>query len=71
MDKFLTQNECDRCKGPLTVRIMSRLNTDCICLACAEKEKEHPLYKEAVEAERQEVLKGNYNYPGLLYGKKL
>ena len=39
MDWFFTQNTCDRCGGSLSGgRIMSMLNTDCLCLACKEKE---------------------------------
>jgi hypothetical protein len=44
---------------------MSRFNTDIICTKCEEKEKAHPRYKEAWEAELREVQAGNYNYPGI------
>lgn len=72
MDKFYTQKTCDRCGGSLKGgRIMSMLNTDCLCLACKKKEKEHPHYKEAVKAELEEVKKGNYNYEGLLKEQKI
>lgn len=67
MDKFFTQKTCDRCSGSLEGgRIMSKLNTDCLCLTCKKKEKQHPRYKEAVKAELEEVKKGNYSYEGLL-----
>ena len=72
MDKFFTQKKCDRCGTSLAQgRIMSMLNTDCICLKCKEKEKQDPLYKKAVETELEEVKKGNYNYEGLKQGKQL
>ena len=48
-------------------RTMSRFNTDCLCLACAEAEKYHPRYREAVEAELAEIRKGNYNFKGIGY----
>ncbi len=67
MDKFFTQKTCDRCGGSLDgARIMSMLNTDCLCLYCKKKEKQHPKYREATDAELAEVKKGNYNYQGLL-----
>ncbi len=72
MDKFFTQKTCDRCGGSLAGgRIMSILNTDCLCLECKEKEKEDPRYKEAAKAEIKQVRKGNYNYEGLLQEQKI
>lgn len=66
MDKFFSQRFCDRCGGSLEQgRIMSMLNTDCICLACKEKEKSRSDYKEAAAAELEEIKKGNYNYKGI------
>ncbi len=40
-------------------------NTDCICLACKEKEMARSDYAKAVKAEREELKKGNYNYKGI------
>lgn len=66
MDKFFTQKSCDRCGGSLEKgRIMSMFNEDCICLTCKEKETKEADYKEAVEAELEEVKRGNYNYKGI------
>ena len=66
MDKFFSQSFCDRCGGSLDQgRIMSMLNTDCICLACKEKEKASSDYEEASKAELEEIKKGNYNYKGI------
>lgn len=42
---------------------MSMYNEDCICLRCKERKRSD--YKEAVEAEYEEVKKGNYNYKGI------
>lgn len=69
-DEFLSQEKCSRCGGPLYARTMSRMNEDILCMDCAELEKSHPRYKEAVEAERKCVKAGNYNYPGLFAGKR-
>jgi hypothetical protein len=56
---------CDRCYQAAQISIMSRFNTDTICMACEEKEKAHPRYKEAQAAELRAVQAGNYNYPGI------
>ena len=66
MDKFFTQTKCDRCGGNLEKgRTMSIFNTECICMECKEKERKDPQYKEAVQKEREELLRGNTNYPGI------
>jgi hypothetical protein len=44
---------------------MSRFNTQDLCMKCLEKEKKHPKYKEAAEAELRAVQAGNYNFPGI------
>jgi hypothetical protein len=66
MDRFFTQKYCDRCGGSLeNGRIMSMFNTDCICIECKEKEMKRSDYLKAVEAEQDEIRKGNYNYKGI------
>ncbi len=66
MDDFFKRKTCQRCGGLLTGgRTMSRFNEDCICMDCAKKEKEHPRYKEAVEAEMAAIKQGNMNFPGI------
>lgn len=66
MDRFFTQRLCDRCRGSLKEgRTMSVFNTDCICLACKEKEMARSDYDEAVKAEQEEIRKGNYNFKGI------
>ena len=68
MDRFFTQNNCDRCRGELTGgRTMSMFNEDCICMECARKERERPDYKDAVEADHAEIKRGNYNFKGIGY----
>lgn len=57
--------ECQRCHCKMTSHIMSRFNTDVICMECHRREQAHPMYKEAVEAELNEVKRGNYNYAGI------
>lgn len=66
MDKFFTQKHCDKCSGSLDKgRIMSRFDTSCLCMECSEKEKDEPDYKKAVEAEHEEIKKGNFNFRGI------
>ena len=66
MDKFFTQKYCDRCGKDLKGgRIMSMFNTDCICLECCDKEKKDKDYKKALDADREEIKKGNYNFKGI------
>lgn len=57
--------KCDRCGKETTTTICSMFSTEMICMACKEKERKHPMYEEAREAERQAVLKGNYNFEGI------
>lgn len=56
---------CDRCGKETSVFRMSFFNTDNCCPACLKKEMLHPQYEEAKEKEREEVLKHNYNFPGI------
>lgn len=66
MDRFFNQKYCDRCGKDLkNSRIMSMFNTDCICLDCKDKERSDPDYQKAVDAELEEVKKGNYNFKGI------
>jgi hypothetical protein len=57
--------KCPRCKEESTGSIMSMFNTETICFGCKEKERAHPKYKEAQEAERREVQQGNRNFRGI------
>lgn len=66
MDKFFTQEICDRCGGSLEGgRIMSMFNTQCICMKCKKEEKKDKDYEVARDREIEEVRKGNYNYKGI------
>lgn len=66
MDKFFTQENCDRCGKSLKGgRIMSMFNNDCICMDCKKKECADPEYKKAQDADIAEIRKGNYNFKGI------
>lgn len=63
----MLNQKCARCGVPLesVVHTTSMFNKDVICVDCKDREKRHPLYEKAVKVEREEVLKGNYNYEGI------
>ena len=66
MKHFFTQVFCDRCNSDLKAgRTMSMFSTECICMKCKEEEKKDIDYAHAAEVERQEMLKGNYNFKGI------
>ena len=66
MDRFFSQKTCDRCGAGLSGgRIMSMYSTECICMDCKEKERNRADYKQAAQAELDEVRKGNTNYKGI------
>lgn len=68
MDRFFSQKYCDRCRGDLkNGRTMSMFNEECICMECATKEISHDKYKDAVDADCEEIKKGNYNFKGIGY----
>jgi hypothetical protein len=46
---------------------MSFFNTQMICMDCVEKERKHPDYQKAKDAEHAAVLRGDYNYQGIGY----
>lgn len=72
MDTYFTQKYCDRCGGSLEKgRIMSMFNEDCICMDCKAKERKRPDYRKALEADRAEIKKGNYNFKGIGYREEV
>lgn len=56
---------CDRCGVKTWATVMSYFNTDVICFACRNKEREHPDYEKARTAEENAVKAGNLNFPGI------
>lgn len=56
---------CDRCKQETDVTIMSRFNTDILCIDCEEAERKDPCYQEAVQAELEACRRGDFNFPGI------
>jgi hypothetical protein len=56
---------CERCHAPGVPLIMSRFNTQMICLPCETRERAHPAYAAAARAELEAVRRGERNFPGL------
>ena len=66
LDKFYTQQFCDRCHGSLKDgRTMSMFNEQCICMKCKEAETRREDYQKAVDADREEIKKRNWNFKGI------
>ena len=57
--------KCPRCGNETNAWIMSKFNTEEICLGCKDLERAHPLYAEADRAETAAVKRGDLNYPGV------
>lgn len=64
-DPFFSKKHCDRCGAELTVRTMSMLNEDVICMRCKEKERQRPDYCKAVEADNAAIRRGDRNFKGI------
>lgn len=56
---------CDRCNAEMNTYIMSMFNIQEICVDCEEKERKHPNYPKAVQAEHSACISGNFNFPGI------
>ena len=56
---------CHRCGNETLATIMSTFNTESICMPCCLKERQHPDYERACQAERAAVMRGDYNFPGI------
>ena len=65
-DNAIKHTKCDRCGKDLRRgQIMSRFNTQVICLDCADKEEKDTRYAVAKAAEQEAVLRGDYNFLGV------
>lgn len=57
--------KCQRCGTETNIFTGSWFTDELICKPCADKEKAHPMYKEAKRIEHEHVVNGNYNFPGI------
>ena len=56
---------CDRCGKKAMGHGMSYFNTEECCTPCLRKEREHPDFQKAQDAEEDQVRSGNYNFAGI------
>lgn len=56
---------CERCGNDTLGYITSMFNTETICFECKDKEKNHPDYQKAVDADNEQIRAGNYNFEGI------
>ena len=56
---------CHLCGQKTISQSMSFFNTDMCCSDCLDKEKKHPKYQEARDAEEAAVRRGETNFPGI------
>lgn len=63
--------ECGRCKVETGTQRMSIFNVEMLCIPCKNKERDHPQYELAHEAERAACQRGDYNFPGIGLPKDL
>lgn len=61
----MRDGRCDRCGQPTTVFRMSMFNTEMCCKDCLNAESKREDYERAREAERNEILRGNFNFKGI------
>ena len=61
----LNPHRCQRCQATTDHTIMSMFNTQIISMACKDKERRHPRYHEAVNADCEAVQRGNTNFLGI------
>jgi len=56
---------CERCRQPAQVFTGSIFNQQLVCVPCVLKERAHPRFLEAAEAEAAAVRRGEFNFPGI------
>ena len=57
--------KCERCGRDDLVSCCSYFNTQQICGECEDRERDHPDYEKAKQAECEAVARGDCNFPGI------
>ncbi len=65
MNESPVSSKCQRCNKEAIFTMMSIFNTEMICDVCQQKERQHPMFQKARQAEQDAISKGDYNYPGI------
>jgi len=58
-------SNCERCNKETLSTTMSMFNTQMCCNTCIQRERNHPKYPKAREAEHEAISRGDYNFPGI------
>ena len=58
-------SKCPRCEKETNITTMSWFNTDMICIECTDREKQHPDYEKAKQANYDAEKGGNMNFEGI------
>lgn len=61
----IRKTRCNRCGAATGVTMMSMFNNERLCMPCIDLERAHPAYPDAQEAERNAVLAGARQFPGI------
>lgn len=62
----MNRENCERCDQPTNgITIMSMYNEQIICRTCKDNERKREDYSKAVEADNEEIRKGNFNFKGI------
>tara|TARA_R100000008_G_scaffold81942_1_gene65667 strand:- start:511 stop:705 length:195 start_codon:yes stop_codon:yes gene_type:complete len=56
---------CHRCRKKTNIHTMSYFNEDEICMDCSDKERKHPDFKKARDADQAQIRNGNMNFAGI------
>jgi hypothetical protein len=56
---------CDRCHKAMAGWTVSKFNSEEICGGCIQKERAHPMYATACQAERHAVHAGDTAFAGI------
>lgn len=59
------EGTCHRCGKKSTTHIMSMFCRELICLTCSLKERRHPSYETAQDADNEAYRKGVRDFPGI------
>ena len=56
---------CERCGQETAMYCISRFDMKRICFGCDARERKHPKYRQAIEAERQACKRGEPAFQGI------
>lgn len=57
--------KCGRCRKPSTITTGSFFDTSMICIDCDERERSHPQFERAHDADVAAMRRGDFNFPGI------